>query len=147
MPRFHCLHFCSVLSPISTTLYFFLLLVSILNAVIAGTTAAQYSGLDAAQIQFIRNTTVDVVQRPRWNDHDNNTHLVPGIHADERARLLQSLSRDKGNWDNKHPRWKLLEALHAFDRYQEIAGAEINRFEGLYKHVPRRHKKVSNTAR
>lgn len=67
-------------------------------------------------------------------------------HELEHAQLLQRLDRNIGKWDKKHPRRQILEALHGFDRYETIVGAEINRFEDLYKHVPKKHKKVRQTS-
>ncbi|KAF7193065.1 Carnosine N-methyltransferase [Pseudocercospora fuligena] len=63
-------------------------------------------------------------------------------HELEHAQLIKRLDRNIGKWDKKHPRWQILEALHGFDRYETIVGAEITRFEDLYKHVPKKHKKL-----
>lgn len=63
--------------------------------------------------------------------------------AVEYAQLMKRLDRKKGKWDKHHPRWELLEALYAYDTYEQNAGDEIRRYEGLYKHVPAKHKKVS----
>lgn len=64
-------------------------------------------------------------------------------YAFEHSHLLRRIDRKKVKWDKKHPRWEILDALHAYDIYEETAGEEIKRFEGLYKHVPAKHKKVS----
>ncbi|KAK4500309.1 hypothetical protein PRZ48_008498 [Zasmidium cellare] len=73
-----------------------------------------------------------------------NLQSKPGDqrHDLERERVLHEIDRRHGRWNNKHPRWSILEALHGYDRYREIAGAEIDRFEGLYKHVAKEHKKI-----
>lgn len=96
---------------------------------------------DTNQIQLIRVSTVDIVQ-PSVKQRQS----LPPRYAEERERLLRRLDRKYGKWQDKHPRWKLLEALHGFDHYSEIIGAEIDRFEGLYHHVPKRHKQVSGYA-
>jgi hypothetical protein len=67
-----------------------------------------------------------------------------GRHFSAREELLKRIHRNHGAWGKTHPRWQLLEALHAFDRYQTIAAAEIDRFENLYRHVPKRHKTVGS---
>lgn len=63
-------------------------------------------------------------------------------HIIAREQLLKSLARNSGKWNKKHPRWQVLEALHGYDKYEKIVGAEIDRFENLYRHVPKKHKKV-----
>ncbi|KAM3414456.1 hypothetical protein BST61_g9621 [Cercospora zeina] len=63
-------------------------------------------------------------------------------HAVAREQLLRSIDRNSGKWNKKHPRWQVLEALHGYDKYEQIAGAEIDRFEHLYKHVPKKHKTI-----
>jgi carnosine N-methyltransferase len=60
----------------------------------------------------------------------------------ERARVLKTIDPAVKSHNKRRPRDTLLDALHAFDRYEETAGAEIDRFESLYKHTPERHKKV-----
>lgn len=64
----------------------------------------------------------------------------------ERNRLLKHIDRDQGKWDKKHPRWQILEAIQGFDRYTNIVGHEIDRFQDLYKHVSKKHKQVSQKA-
>ncbi|PPJ60426.1 hypothetical protein CBER1_07330 [Cercospora berteroae] len=63
-------------------------------------------------------------------------------HDIAREQLRKSMDRSTGKWNKKHPRWQVLEALHGYDKYEKIAGAEIDRFEGLYKHVPKKHKQI-----
>ncbi|KAI5358907.1 putative carnosine N-methyltransferase, S-adenosyl-L-methionine-dependent methyltransferase [Septoria linicola] len=63
-------------------------------------------------------------------------------HDIAREQLLKSLDRNSGKWNKKHPRWQVLEALHGYDKYEKIVGAEIDRFENLYRHVPKKHKKI-----
>lgn len=101
------------------------------------------------QVQLIHITTIDVLTEPQ-SQRQLQSQCEPELsprQAEERTRLLQKISRDADlrTWDSKHPRWPLLEALHGFRRYRNITGAEIDRFEGLYKHVPKKHKKVIQT--
>ncbi|PIA90787.1 Carnosine N-methyltransferase [Cercospora beticola] len=63
-------------------------------------------------------------------------------HEIAREQLLKSIDRNIGKWNKKHPRWQVLEALDGYDKYEKIVGAEIDRFERLYKHVPKKHKKI-----
>jgi SAM-dependent methyltransferase len=65
----------------------------------------------------------------------------------EYTRLLHRIERSAGKWNDRHPRWRLLEALDGFDRYRQIVGEEINRFEALYSHVPQEQKQVRFEAR
>lgn len=87
------------------------------------------------ELQRVESAFFETAYYPQWQDADSR-------YEDEHGRLLDRVGRNSAQWDNKHPRWKLLEALHGFDRYKDITVAEIDRFEGLYKHVPRNHKKV-----
>ena len=94
--------------------------------------------LGSAGIQ--QNTCPTLVSLP-----DNKVCPLDGSrHHTARELLLKSLDRNAGKWNKKHPRWQVLEALHGYDKYEKIVGAEIDRFESLYKHVPQRHKKVSS---
>lgn len=91
------------------------------------------------QKHFAGVDLLETVHEPVWQ-------TVPSLHEEEeRERLIQRIERAEGKWDGNHPRWRILEALHGFDRYRDVAGAEIARFEGLYKHVPQKHKKVLAT--
>ena len=98
-------------------------------------TVASEAGLDASQIRLADDTTLNTLQDPVWQ-------TSPSVFDDERHRLLQRLDQKSGKWDQNHPRWRLFEALRGFDNYREIAGAEISRFEDLYKYVPQKHKQV-----
>ena len=92
-------------------------------------------GVDASQVHLLRDPIAETAHDPQWQTTGSS-------HNEERERLLQRIDRESGQWDDKLPRWKVLEALHGFDRYNDITGAEIGRFEGLYKHVPQKHKQV-----
>lgn len=97
--------------------------------------ASAEQGVDADKLQPVSTAFFETAYYPQWQDADARRE-------DERGRLFGRIDRDSAQWDSKHPRWKLLEALHGFHRYKDITIAEIDRFEGLYKHVPRNHKKV-----
>jgi hypothetical protein len=93
------------------------------------------AGLDSSKHQLVGLSGLAIQDGSDWQ--------IPSCAQElERQRLLQHIDRNLGKWDQNHPRWRLFEALHGFDNYREIAGAEIDRFEDLYKHVPQRHKQV-----
>ncbi|KAJ6439830.1 hypothetical protein O9K51_07721 [Purpureocillium lavendulum] len=61
-------------------------------------------------------------------------------HHDEKARLLESLSRKNGKWTPSHPRHRLLDALHGFLKYKDGQGAEVKRLRDLYSRVSKSQK-------
>ncbi|KAL2008233.1 hypothetical protein VTN00DRAFT_8215 [Thermoascus crustaceus] len=63
-------------------------------------------------------------------------------HQEEKDRLLKRLQRNKGKWDSSHPRYRLLTALHGFYRYKERNLAEVERWRGLYKRMPKRQRSL-----
>jgi len=67
----------------------------------------------------------------------------PPEHLVERARLLDRLKETNGKSDAHHPRYRLLQALHGFRNYKQTQMAELHRWKGLYKHVPKRQRQVS----
>ncbi|KAF2209839.1 hypothetical protein CERZMDRAFT_46432 [Cercospora zeae-maydis SCOH1-5] len=85
---------------------------------------------------------------PHTCPESSSIYHIPACPADgnrhdiARAQLLKSIERNTGKWNKKHPRWQVLEALHGYDKYEKLAGAEIDRFANLYKHVPQKHKKI-----
>ncbi|ETN43496.1 uncharacterized protein HMPREF1541_02655 [Cyphellophora europaea CBS 101466] len=96
-------------------------------------------GIDANHRPVAGLSDAVVLHEPQWQVADHR-------HEQERERLLHRIRRETGKWDDKHPRWKILEALHGFARYRDLAGAEVDRFEDLYKHVPSKHKKILESA-
>jgi hypothetical protein len=88
-------------------------------------------------------SSLDAYQQPLVASHFESHLDDCGSEIEaEHARLLQRLERSVGRWNDKHPRWRLLEALDGFDRYRHIVGEEIGRFEALYSHVPHEQKQV-----
>ena len=63
-------------------------------------------------------------------------------HNDARDKLLSSIDRSVGDWTPSHPRYRLLDALHGFEKYYERQRAEVDRFKNLYKSVTRTQKNV-----
>lgn len=113
------------------------LAVTVLLAASMSKGAVAEQGLDAGQQPLVGESLfLGSAGDPRWESTTRSAR------EEERGHLLQHIHRSSGKWDSGHPRWKVLEALHGFDRYRAITGAEIDRFEGLYKHVPEKHKKV-----
>ncbi|SMQ52543.1 unnamed protein product [Zymoseptoria tritici ST99CH_1A5] len=74
----------------------------------------------------------------------NNPECSPWEHQQvvERGKALRRIGGKAKSDAKRTPRTTLLDALHAFDRYQETAGAEIQRFEDLYRNVPKDHKRI-----
>lgn len=65
-------------------------------------------------------------------------------HVEAKKKLDKSMARGWGNWNVHHPRHRLLDALYGYSRYYERQKAELDRLEGLYKHVSKAQKSVSN---
>ena len=61
---------------------------------------------------------------------------------EEKERLLKRLQKKNSIYNSKHPRRRLLTALHGFYRYRQRAFDELSRINDLYGHVPKAHKKV-----
>lgn len=64
-------------------------------------------------------------------------------HVEVKKKLAKAMARGWGNWNGHHPRHRLLDALYGYSRYYERQKAELDRLEGLYKHVSRAQKSVS----
>jgi carnosine N-methyltransferase len=65
-------------------------------------------------------------------------------HVEAKKKLDKSMARGWGNWNAHHPRHRLLDALYGYSRYYERQKAELDRLEGLYKHVSKAQKSVSH---
>ncbi|KAF4340510.1 trehalase [Fusarium beomiforme] len=63
-------------------------------------------------------------------------------HVEAKKKLDKSMTIGWGNWNAHHPRHRLLDALYGYRRYHERQKAELDRFEGLYKHVSRAQKSL-----
>ncbi|KAK2677749.1 Carnosine N-methyltransferase [Fusarium oxysporum f. sp. vasinfectum] len=63
-------------------------------------------------------------------------------HVEAKKKLDKSMAIGWGNWNAQHPRHRLLDALYGYRRYHERQKAEVDRFEGLYKHVSRAQKSL-----
>ncbi|KAF9762207.1 hypothetical protein IL306_003500 [Fusarium sp. DS 682] len=63
-------------------------------------------------------------------------------HVEAKKKLDKSMAIGWGNWNAHHPRHRLLDALYGYRRYHERQKAELDRFEGLYKHVSRAQKSL-----
>jgi carnosine N-methyltransferase len=64
-------------------------------------------------------------------------------HVEAKKKLDKSMAIGWGVWNAQHPRHRLLDALYGYRRYHERQKAEVDRFEGLYKHVSRAQRSVS----
>ncbi|RGP81756.1 hypothetical protein FLONG3_141 [Fusarium longipes] len=63
-------------------------------------------------------------------------------HVEAKKKLTKSMARGWGNWSGHHPRHRLLDALYGYSRYYERQKSELNRLEGLYKHVSKAQKSL-----
>ncbi|KAF5010751.1 hypothetical protein FDECE_3106 [Fusarium decemcellulare] len=63
-------------------------------------------------------------------------------HVEAKKKLMKSMERKSGTWNNHHPRHRLLDALNGFSKYYERQKAELDRIQGLYKHVNRAQKSL-----
>ncbi|KAH7253557.1 N2227-like protein-domain-containing protein [Fusarium redolens] len=63
-------------------------------------------------------------------------------HVEAKNKLDKSMAIGWGNWNAQHPRHRLLDALYGYRGYHERQKAEVDRFEGLYKHVSRAQKSL-----
>ncbi|WZH47290.1 N2227-like protein-domain-containing protein [Fusarium acuminatum] len=64
-----------------------------------------------------------------------SSHPDTPRHVEARKKLNKSMQRGWGNWNAQHPRHRLLDALYGYSRYYERQKVELDRVEGLYKHV------------
>ncbi|KAG5999619.1 hypothetical protein E4U43_001970, partial [Claviceps pusilla] len=62
-------------------------------------------------------------------------------HDVEKERLLFVMSRQHGTWSPNHPRYRLLDALHGFSKYDERQQAGVDRLRDLYALMPKAQKK------
>ncbi|CAG7566342.1 unnamed protein product [Fusarium equiseti] len=63
-------------------------------------------------------------------------------HVEAKKKLDKSMARGWGNWNVHHPRHRLLDALYGYSRYYERQKAELDRLQGLYKHVSKAQKSL-----
>lgn len=66
-------------------------------------------------------------------------------HAEAKKKLMGNMARDAGTWNKNHPRHRLLDALYGYSKYHERQKAELDRFEGFYKHVTKAQRSVSQS--
>ncbi|KAK8045552.1 hypothetical protein PG993_005576 [Apiospora rasikravindrae] len=67
-------------------------------------------------------------------------------HRDEKERLLERIARDRGTWNENHPRWRLLKAIDGFRSYRDANKAEVDRWREAYRHVGKGQKKLLESA-
>lgn len=84
----------------------------------------------------------------------NNIRYAPNTapnsprHVAEKKRLLETLKRPDGEELPKdHPRYRLLQALHGFMRYQERYIDQLAKWEKSYLDLPEPQRKVSTALR
>ncbi|KAM0558042.1 hypothetical protein ACHAPJ_005209 [Fusarium lateritium] len=63
-------------------------------------------------------------------------------HVEAKKKLAKDMARWWGNWNANHPRHRLLDAMYGFSRYYERQKLDLDRIEGLYKHVSKAQKSI-----
>ncbi|GAB7366036.1 hypothetical protein MBLNU230_g7605t1 [Neophaeotheca triangularis] len=56
--------------------------------------------------------------------------------------LLKDLRKIDGSWNTNHPRYRLLDALRAFDKYEDDRLAELAKWRTRYRRLPDEQKKT-----
>ncbi|KAK8068786.1 hypothetical protein PG994_005402 [Apiospora phragmitis] len=74
------------------------------------------------------------------------TERCSSRHKDEKERLLDRIARDRGTWNENHPRWRLLKAIDGFRSYRQANKAEVDRWRDAYRHVSKSQKKLLETS-
>ncbi|KAF2431357.1 N2227-domain-containing protein [Tothia fuscella] len=67
-------------------------------------------------------------------------------HVAEKKRLIQSYEKSEENWSVTHPRYRMLQALHGFVRYQERYQAQVQEWREAYESLPEAQRKVLESA-
>ena len=62
----------------------------------------------------------------------------------ELQSLFKRLDRSQGKWEQRHPRYRLLDALYGFLSHQDLVSNEVTRWRTLYKSVYKAQKKVQS---
>ncbi|KAM0338326.1 hypothetical protein ACHAPU_011378 [Fusarium lateritium] len=119
-------------------LLFLLLLYPLLRITMSSTNTATVS-----EHQLTRRST----QSGSLNEAVLAMGQVPGHpdtprHAEARKKLAKNMAIGWGNWNAQHPRHRLLDALYGYSRYYERQKAEVDRLEGLYKHISKAQKSL-----
>lgn len=99
---------------------------------------------DANDCQFIQ-PSYEGGEAVQWLERLQTKAAADGSRQDvEKARLMDTLQRDKKSWSTSHPRHRLLDALFGFQNYRERQQVELNRLRGLYKLTTRTQKTASS---
>ncbi|KAF5664486.1 trehalase [Fusarium heterosporum] len=112
-------------------LLFLLLLCSLLRAAMSSTSTTIVSEHRLTR-RSMQNGSLNeaVVTLEKISGHPDTPR-----HAEARKKLAKSMTIGWGNWNAQHPRHRLLDALYGYSKYYERQKAEVDRLEGLYKHV------------
>ena len=103
---------------------------------------AQSPELASTVLTELHETVLTYFQPNLESDDEIKTSVIPRRNVEEKERLLKRLSKSTGKWNNHHPRHRLLDALHGFERYFERQNEELDRLKGLYKKASKPQKKV-----
>jgi hypothetical protein len=63
-------------------------------------------------------------------------------HVEEKKRLLATYERTDETWTVNHPRYRMLQALHGFVRYQERYQTQVQEWKDAYEALPEEQKQV-----
>jgi hypothetical protein len=77
------------------------------------------------------------------NSVQHRLYLQPSTrHYEERSRLLKALKHENGEWGPRHPRYKLLQALHDLYSYKNEYFQDLNQWKGVFEGLPGTQKEV-----
>jgi hypothetical protein len=96
----------------------------------SSTACTNYLGIQATQDPLQPESTLLANRQPSSR------------HQAEIAHLNRRMLRENGVWGPSHPRYRLLDALFSYIRYEERNMAELERWRGLYRNVSKKQKQV-----
>jgi hypothetical protein len=80
---------------------------------------------------------------------NNLQHQIPlqrssTRHYEERARLLNFLRHESGEWGPSHPRYQLLQALHDLYSYKHKYFQDLNQWKEVFEGLPETQQEVGS---
>ncbi|KAH8172458.1 hypothetical protein LIA77_06713 [Sarocladium implicatum] len=103
---------------------------------------AESPDLASTVLTEVHETILTYFQPSLESDDEIETTAISQRHVEEKERLLKRLSKSTGKWNNNHPRHRLLDALHGFERHYDRQNEELDRLKGLYKKAAKHQKKL-----
>ncbi|KAF5024862.1 hypothetical protein F66182_3101 [Fusarium sp. NRRL 66182] len=102
---------------------------------------ASEKGPDLASVSNLPGSVEEIHQLVVTLEHVSGEPST-SRHVEANKKLAQSLARDSGTWNVHHPRHRLLDALYGYSRYYERQKVDLDRVQGLYKHVSKAQKSL-----